>query len=150
MKRRLFEFVCPHCKASFYLARDTYLIGDENSTEYRRLKDGSYFMHQCQSCRQLFPLEYPLIYRDGKGRFTLVCSDKPADEFSGSIVLTRDSRQFLEAFSILDRSLPLREVLIAKRRYEKMRGNPVKIVDGDAGKRILWVEDKGELVGIGY
>lgn len=72
MKKRVFEFTCPNCGSSFFMARDTYLIKDAKSLEYSRLKDHTYFRHQCQNCKVLFDLDYPLIYRDGKRRFSLV------------------------------------------------------------------------------
>ena len=148
MKKRLFSFTCPHCGRSFYLSRDTYLIRDEKSTEYQRLKDGTYFMHQCQGCQQLFPLEYSLVWRDPRSSLSLICTDRNPEGFEGNVVITRSSRQFLEAFSILDLQLPLKETLALKRRLEKEYGTRLRIVDYDAQKSILWLDKDGDLIGI--
>lgn len=148
MKKRLFEFTCPHCGHSFFLPRDTYLIRDETSPEYRRLKDGTYFMRQCQNCMRLFELDYPLIWRDPRQGLSLICTDGPADGFEGKVVLTRSSRQFLEAFSILDLQLPLRETLSFKRALEREKGAALRVVDYDQSNDILWLDLQGKPLGI--
>ncbi|UNT95686.1 CpXC domain-containing protein [Allobaculum mucilyticum] len=150
MKKRMFEFVCPFCHSSFFLARDTYLIRDPKSTEYKRLKDGHYFTHQCQKCMHLFELEYPLVWRDPQHGFSLILSSRPADSFEGRVILTRRSSQFLEAFSILDLGLDLQEGLKIKRQFEAKTGKPCRMIDYDAKKQIIWVLQDGELAGIRY
>lgn len=150
MKRRLFEFTCPFCSKSYFLARDTYLIRDANSLEYERLKDGSYFRHQCQTCKNVFDLEYPLIYRDPRQNLSIIRTQGEVNGLSGKAVLTRNTRQFLEAFSILDLQLDLKEVLKIKRAYEKESGKSTRVVDYDAKKGILWLDQSGSLIGVGY
>ncbi|WP_242745266.1 hypothetical protein [Allobaculum sp. Allo2] len=105
-------------------------------------------MHQCQGCHQLFPLEYSLVWRDPRSSLSLICTDRNPEGFEGNVVITRSSRQFLEAFSILDLQLPLKETLALKRRLEKEYGTRLRIVDYDAQKSILWLDKDGDLIGI--
>lgn len=148
MKKRLFEFTCPHCRHTFYLARDTYLIKEEKSAEYRHLKDQTFFMHQCQSCMKLFELDYPLIYRDPNLGYTLVLSRTPISNLEEGSILTKSPKQFLRAFSILDLNLDPASVLPVLLGVEKQRGKMCIPFDYDEKINLLWVYCGSDTVGI--
>lgn len=148
MKKRIFEFHCPNCEASFFLCRDTYLIKDEKSVEYQRLKDGSFFKHQCQSCKCLFDLEYPLIYKDTQRNFLLVNSRTRPEGLEGKCILTRTAQQFTEAFGILDAGLELMDVLPLQKRLEALRQKPCTFCGYDASKELMWFLCDGETIGV--
>ncbi len=150
MKKRMFEFHCPNCQHSFFMARDTYLIKDEKSLEYKRLKEQVYFRHQCQNCKVIFDLEYPLIYRDPKQQYNLILAQKAPKDLEGNWVVTRTIRQFLDAFSILDLGLDLHEVLPILLSIRSQKGEKTKLIDYDPDKCVLWFESEGFPFGVGY
>ncbi len=150
MKKRMFEFHCPNCQHSFFMARDTYLIKDEKSLEYKRLKEQTYFRHQCQNCKVIFDLDYPLIYRDPKRKYSLILADQTPNGIEGNCIVTRTLRQFLDAFSILDLGLDLRSVLPILFSIRAQKGEQAKLIDYDPVKGLLWFESEGLTLGVGY
>lgn len=148
MKKRLFEFVCPHCSHAFYLARDTYLLLDGKGAEQQRLKDRTFFTHQCQSCGTLFELTYPLMARDIHRQWTLVLSQGTADDLPAGSILTRTPRQFLDAFSILDLGLTLQDALPVLKAAERKMGAPCRLKDYDWHNHLFWIECEGNLFAV--
>lgn len=148
MKKRIFEFTCPHCGASFFLCRDTYLVREEKGAEYQRLRDGTFFVHQCQSCKKLFDLEYPLIYKDPVRGFLIINSQSRPEGLKGQCILTRNTRQFLEAFSILDAGARLMDVLPIKKRLEALKKTACSFSGYDEKSGMVWFDCRGELVGV--
>ena len=53
MKERMIPVTCPHCGHVFEIKRDTVVIAQMDSVAKKRLNDGSYFMHQCQHCKNV-------------------------------------------------------------------------------------------------
>lgn len=149
MNRRVFEFTCPHCKKSFLMMKDTFLLKEESSVEYKRLKDQTYFTHVCQNCHEPFLLTYPLIWKDVTNQYILVLSSQeelPA--FDLPVTVTKSPGQFLEAFPILDLGLDIKEVLPIKRALESKKGESCVLKDYDADHDILWFECGGQPSGI--
>ncbi len=143
MKKRIFEISCPHCHHSFFMARDTYLIKEPKSVEYDRMVQGIYFYHQCQHCHQLFELQTPLLYRDPELGFSLLLNDQPPVSPSSFTLWVKDTSQFNDAFSILNRSLSLKKTLPVLMYARRLLSDRAKIESYDAEKRILWIEDHG-------
>lgn len=150
MKKRVFEFTCPNCGSSFFMARDTYLIKDAKSLEYSRLKDHTYFRHQCQNRKVLFDLDYPLIYRDGKRRFSLVLAQSLPQGMEGQVILTKSPAQFLDAFSILDLGLDPRRVLPILIALRKQHGENTYLFDFDAKNHLIWFQSPEGPLTVGY
>lgn len=148
MKKRIFEITCPHCGHSFFIARDTYLIKEKKSVEYDRLRQGIYFYHQCQNCHHLFELQTPLLYRDSELGFSLLLSDHAPTSPSSPMLWVKDTSQFKDAFSILDRSLDLKKTLPLLSYARKNFGDQARIESYDPDRQILWIEENGNRQGL--
>lgn len=148
MKKRMFVFECPHCGHSFYMVRDTYLIADERSPETLRLNEGTFFDHCCQNCHHLFPLEYPLIFRDSQKGYSLILSTSPVQGISGKAVLVKNTIQFKKAYSILRFGLSLEPVLRIMKMMENKHNAPCFLVDWDGNH--LWVQCGRTLTAVEY
>ena len=155
MKKRLFEFECPHCRQKFMMVKDTYIQKDAGSEDYAHLKDQTFFVHQCQKCMQLFDLNYPLLYWDPERDFTVVLTQKKdvANLDSKKSVVCRKPEQFLFAFQCLDLNLDMKKMLVIKRNAEKKLGKPCLFMDWDEksnammlkmGNCYFWVVSHGK------
>ena len=155
MKKRLFEFECPHCHQKFMMVRDTYLLKDAGSEDYAHLKDQTFFVHQCQKCFRLFDLNYPLLYWDPDKDFSVVLTQKKDVENldSKKSIVCRKPEQFLFAFQCLDLDLDIKKMLVIKRKAEKKFGGPCFLLDWDEkskaamlkmGKNYFWVVSDGK------
>ncbi|WP_295568182.1 CpXC domain-containing protein [uncultured Holdemanella sp.] len=135
---------CPHCGHVFEIKRDTVVIAQMDTVAKKRLDDGSYFMHQCQNCKQMFYLYYPFLYRDPKNKFDLVLTQNktieqlPEDE---QVVLCHSVTQFLLAFKIYDQCLNPVMVINKKKMLEKKLGHSIKFDYYDKKNHCLWFED---------
>ena len=63
MKEKMIYTTCPHCGHVFQIKRDTFSIAGMNSIIDQRLKEGTYFTHICQKCKQPFYLFHPEYVR---------------------------------------------------------------------------------------
>lgn len=151
MRRRLYEQTCPWCHHTFTIARDTYLIADPGSADYRRLGERTYFVHQCQHCKKLFELRHPLEYRDPAKHFEILLSSLPAEQIrrdrkdlpaSWTSILCRTPDQFETAFLALDSGAKLSDVLALK---QKLQAGHQKVVfcSYDASQNVYWFEIDG-------
>ena len=144
MKERMIPVTCPHCGHVFEIKRDTVVIAQMDSVAKKRLNDGSYFMHQCQHCKNMFYLYYPFLYRDPKKKFDLVLTQNktidqlPEDE---RVVLCHSVTQFLLAFKIYDQCLNPVLVINKKKMLEKKLGNSIRFDYYDQKNGCLWFED---------
>ena len=144
MKERMIPVTCPHCGHVFEIKRDTVVIAQMDTVAKKRLDDGSYFMHQCQNCKQMFYLYYPFLYRDPKKKFDLVLTQNktieqlPEDE---QVVLCHSVTQFLLAFKIYDQCLNPVMVINKKKMLEKKLGHSIKFDYYDKKNHCLWFED---------
>lgn len=148
MKKRVIEFTCPRCGASFYLCRDTYLLISEGSVEDVRLDEGTFFAHQCSRCGQLFDLEYPLVVRDPQKGFTLVLADRLPEGWQGQAVLVKNSAQLQKAYAIVSRGLPLKETLALWKYLERREAQICRLKDVSLKDETVWFECAGRLIGI--
>ncbi len=144
MKERMIPVTCPHCGHVFEIKRDTVVIAQMDSVAKKRLNDGSYFMHQCQHCKNMFYLYYPFLYRDPKKKFDLVLTQNktidqlPEDE---RVVLCHSVTQFLLAFKIYDQCLNPVLVINKKKMLEKKLGHLIRFDYYDQKNGCLWFED---------
>lgn len=144
MKERMIPVTCPHCGHVFEIKRDTVVIAQMDSVVKKRLNDGSYFMHQCQHCKNMFYLYYPFLYRDPKKKFDLVLTQNktidqlPEDE---RVVLCHSVTQFLLAFKIYDQCLNPVLVINKKKMLEKKLGHSIRFDYYDQKNGCLWFED---------
>lgn len=144
MKERMIPVTCPHCGHVFEIKRDTVVIAQMDSVAKKRLNDGSYFMHQCQKCKNMFYLYYPFLYRDPKKKFDLVLTQNktiqqlPEDE---RVVLCHSVSQFLLAFKIYDQCLNPVLVINKKKMLEKKLGHSIRFDYYDQKNGCLWFED---------
>lgn len=144
MKERMISVTCPHCGHVFEIKRDTVVIAQMDSVAKKRLNDGSYFMHQCQHCKNMFYLYYPFLYRDPKKKFDLVLTQNktidqlPEDE---RVVLCHSVTQFLLAFKIYDQCLNPVLVINKKKMLEKKLGHSIRFDYYDQKNGCLWFED---------
>ena len=144
MKERMIPITCPHCGHVFEIKRDTVVIAQMDSVAKKRLNDGSYFMHQCQKCKNMFYLYYPFLYRDPKKKFDLVLTQNktidqlPEDE---RVVLCHSVSQFLLAFKIYDQCLNPVLVINKKKMLEKKLGHSIRFDYYDQKNGCLWFED---------
>lgn len=144
MKERMIPVTCPHCGHVFEIKRDTVVIAQMDSVAKKRLNDGSYFMHQCQHCKNMFYLYYPFLYRDPKKKFDLVLTQNktidqlPEDE---RVVLCHSVTQFLLAFKIYDQCLNPVLVINKKKMLEKKLGHSIRFDYYDQKNGCLWFED---------
>ena len=135
---------CPHCGHVFEIKRDTVVIAQMDSVAKKRLNDGSYFMHQCQHCKNMFYLYYPFLYRDPKKKFDLVLTQNktidqlPEDE---RVVLCHSVTQFLLAFKIYDQCLNPVLVINKKKMLERKLGHSIRFDYYDQKNGCLWFED---------
>lgn len=135
---------CPHCGHVFEIKRDTVVIAQMDSVAKKRLNDGSYFMHQCQHCKNMLYLYYPFLYRDPKKKFDLVLTQNktidqlPEDE---RVVLCHSVTQFLLAFKIYDQCLNPVLVINKKKMLEKKLGHSIRFDYYDQKNGCLWFED---------
>ena len=144
MKERMIPVTCPHCGHVFEIKRDTVVIAQMDSVAKKRLNDGSYFMHQCQHCKNMLYLYYPFLYRDPKKKFDLVLTQNktidqlPEDE---RVVLCHSVTQFLLAFKIYDQCLNPVLVINKKKMLEKKLGHSIRFDYYDQKNGCLWFED---------
>ena len=144
MKERMIPVTCPHCGHVFEIKRDTVVIAQMDSVAKKRLNDGSYFMHQCQHCKNMFYLYYPFLYRDPKKKFDLVLTQNktidqlPEDE---RVVLCHSVTQFLLAFKIYDQCLNPVLVINKKKMLEKKLWHSIRFDYYDQKNGCLWFED---------
>ena len=144
MKERMIPVTCPHCGHVFEIKRDTVVIAQMDSVAKKRLNDGSYFMHQCQHCKNMFYLYYPFLYRDPKKKFDLVLTQNktidqlPEDE---RVVLCHSVSQFLLAFKIYDQCLNPVLVINKKKMLEKKLEHSIRFDYYDQKNGCLWFED---------
>lgn len=144
MKERMIPVTCPHCGHVFEIKRDTVVIAQMDSVAKKRLNDGSYFMHQCQHCKNMFYLYYPFLYRDPKKKFDLVLTQNktidqlPEDE---RVVLCHSVTQFLLAFKIYDQCLNPVLVINKKKMLEKKLEHSIRFDYYDQKNGCLWFED---------
>ena len=144
MKERMIPVTCPHCGHVFEIKRDTVVIAQMDSVAKKRLYDGSYFMHQCQHCKNMFYLYYPFLYRDPKKKFDLVLTQNktidqlPEDE---QVVLCHSVTQFLLAFKIYDQCLNPVLVINKKKMLEKKLGHSIRFDYYDQKNGCPWFED---------
>lgn len=144
MKERMIPVTCPHCGHVFEIKRDTVVIAQMDSVAKKRLNDGSYFMHQCQHCKNMFYLYYPFLYRDPKKKFDLVLTQNkmidqlPEDE---RVVLCHSVTQFLLAFKIYDQCLNPVLVINKKKMLERKLGHSIRFDYYDQKNGCLWFED---------
>ena len=144
MKERMIPVTCPHCGHVFEIKRDTVVIAQMDSVAKKRLNDGSYFMHQCQHCKNMFYLYYPFLYRDPKKKFDLVLTQNkmidqlPEDE---RVVLCHSVTQFLLAFKIYDPCLNPVLVINKKKMLERKLGHSIRFDYYDQKNGCLWFED---------
>lgn len=144
MKERMIPVTCPHCGHVFEIKRDTVVIAQMDSVAKKRLNDGSYFMHQCQHCKNMFYLYYPFLYRDPKKKFDLVLTQNktidqlPEDE---RVVLCHSVTQFLLAFKIYDQCLNPVLVINKKKMLERKLGHSIRFDYYDQKNECLWFED---------
>ena len=141
MKERVFFITCPFCGHSFHIKRDTMLIHGMNGTIEKRLKEGTYFTHQCQNCKKLFYMMHPFLYRDPDKKYILILSNQehfdnlPRDE---QVVVCDKVPDFLLAYSIFSQGANPTLVLRYKKMLEKKYGKKVKFDEYDKEKEILW------------
>lgn len=129
MRKRTFDFTCPSCGHSFSMVRDTLLLKSSAGPAYERLQQNGFFLHQCQKCRQVFPLQYPLIYRDVQKEFALVLTDQKNVKNlpEGRTVLCRNARDFQFAFHCLDNGLDLEKMLRVQKAVSLQEGTEAEL-----------------------
>lgn len=98
--------------------------------------------------QKLFDLEYPLIYKDPVRGFLIINSQSRPEGLEGQCILTRNTRQFLEAFSILDAGARLMDVLPIKKRLEALKKTACSFSGYDEKSGMVWFDCRGELVGV--
>ncbi len=149
MKERMIPITCPHCGHVFEIKRDTVLIADIDKVAEERLENGSYFMHQCQKCKNMFYLYYPFLYHDTKRKFNLVLTQQEKidnlniDEKS---IVCRSVTDFILAYKIYRHHLNPNIVLKKKKQLENKLNKSVKFTCYDESNHCLWFEDKAILL----
>jgi hypothetical protein len=114
------------------------------------LADGTYFMHQCSRCKNLFQMVYPFLYRDPKKRYSLILSSKkeidnlPEDE---QAVLCRDVHQFLFAYKVLSAGLRLKTMISLKKQWEK-RFKKAQFESYDPKSGVIWIQNEGNMIAL--
>ncbi len=150
MKERLIDITCPHCGHVFTIKRDTVCIAGMNDACDTHLADGTYFMHQCSRCKNLFQMVYPFLYRDPKKRYSLILSSKkeidnlPEDE---QAVLCRDVHQFLFAYKVLSAGLRLKTMISLKKQWEK-RFKKAQFESYDPKSGVIWIQNEGNMIAL--
>lgn len=139
MRKRTFEFQCPRCKNTFSMVRDTLLLKDSAGELYDRLKNNGFFLHQCQNCGQVFPLQYPLIYRDVEKGFSIFLTEqKTVNNLpEGKNVICRNTDEFQFAFHCLDNGLNMAEILGLQNIIEHREHSSARLMGADAKAGIV-------------
>lgn len=141
MKERMIPSTCPHCGHVFQIKRDTMVIAGMNPIVDKRLDQGTYFTHQCQSCHRLYYLEQPFLYHDPDKRYILLLSNQeyidnlPKDE---EVIRCRNALQFLFCYKVKSQGLNLSLVLKKKKQLEKKEKGYVRFDSYDAQHQCLW------------
>ncbi len=145
MKERMIPVTCPHCGHVFEIKRDTVLIADIDKVAEERLENGSYFMHQCQKCKNMFYLYYPFLYHDVKRKFNLVLTQKKRIENLNpdeKTILCHNVTDFILAYKIYRHYLNPNIVLKKKNQLEKKLQTHVKFTCYDEKNCCLWFEER--------
>lgn len=145
MKERMIPVTCPHCGHVFEIKRDTVLIADMDKTAEKRLDDGSYFLHQCQNCKNMFYLYYPFLYHDVKRKFNIVLTQQNNIENMNEdekTILCHSVTDFNLAYKIYRYHLNPKIVLKRKKQLEMKLNTHVKFTYYDKLNHCLWFEDK--------
>lgn len=150
MRKRTFEFQCPRCGSSFSMVKDTLLLKSNAPESVERLRSNGFFLHQCQRCHQVFPLQYPLIYRDVENGFSILLTEqKKVDNLpEGKSVICRNTDEFLFAFHCLDNGLDLTRMLSLQKSLCEKEKADVKLTGADpqTGTAVFRTAEKEILV----
>ncbi len=132
------------------MVRDTLLLRGSIGPEYERLKTNGFFLHQCQNCHQVFPLQYPLIYRDVEQKFSILLTEQKKVDMlpEGRSILCRNSEEFLFAFHCLDAGQDVGRILRLQKSISEKERQEMKLKDIDpaAGVAVFQSENKEVLV----
>lgn len=144
MRKRTIEFECPFCHNTFRLLKDTLLMRSMIQGEYRRLKENTFFLHQCSLCHQIFPLQYPLIYRDFEKGFSVILSERNEIENlpEGKNIIAHNAKDFLVAFHCLDAQVEIKEVLKIRNWLKKTQEELIELVEILMPSKVLVFETK--------
>lgn len=151
MKQRMIYSSCPYCGHDFQILRDTYEIAGMNPVAEKRLQDESYFLHQCNSCKKLYYLQYPFMYRDPKKKYIILLSqqeeipDLPKDE---KIVRIKQAKQFPFVYKVLKNNLDLKRVFEIRRQLQKKYEKDVKL--DSFQEECLWFIIDEKYIGVSY
>ena len=119
MKKRMFQMRCPFCGHSFQIMRDTLVIEGMDSHASRRLRNRTYFAHQCSQCRRMYDLVYPLILRC-VDRFAIVLNVQCSpNDFGEPVYECSSPRQFYELYGVLSDGADWRIVLWLENRLKQ-------------------------------
>lgn len=149
MKERMIPITCPHCGHVFEIKRDTVLIADIDKVAEERLENGSYFMHQCQKCKNMFYLYYPFFYHDTKRKFNLILTQQKRIENLNTdekTIVCHTVTDFILAYKIYRHCLNPNIVLNKKKQLEKKLNKSINFSGYDKVNRCLWFEDKAILL----
>ena len=141
MKEKMIYTTCPHCGHVFQIKRDTFSIAGMNSMIDQRLKEGTYFTHICQKCKQPFYSFHPFLYRDPVLKYILILSQQksfeslPEDE---KIIVCKNVNQFLFSYKVLSQQLNLKFIFEKKKTLENRIHHPVKFDSYDSINQCLW------------
>lgn len=149
MQERMFEMTCPHCGHVFHIKRDTIAIAGFNQTIDDRLLDGSYFLHRCSKCQQVFTMVHPFLYRDPKKKYVCILGKKIEyqPDLRERIFYWQDPSKFVFAIQVLHQNLDLELVLEIKEGLEKRYQKIVRLDIYDKEQGILWFYVDNQLTG---
>lgn len=120
VKKQLFSLSCPYCHHSFQIMKDTLVIEGMEGKAKERIRDDTYFVHQCSKCHRIYHMVYPFIYRKPK-QFVLVLGNEKGSGFDERVYCCQDVHQFTTLFRILEDGADWKEVfyleMILKQKY---------------------------------
>ncbi len=153
MKERMIPSTCPYCGHVFQIKRDTMAVAGLNPTIDSRLKDGTYFTHQCSVCHRLYHIEQPFLYHHPDLKFILILSHQknfsnlPKDE---QVIRCKNAKQFLFSYRVLCENLDLKKVVSLQKQLEVKYHEKVTFDSYDASSGYLMFFVHERLVAVKY
>lgn len=144
MKKRMIEMICPNCRHSFYILKDTMLLYEGKGTDHERLMNSEYFFHQCQKCLNLFEMNYPLLIRFTRKNLCLILSDSSQlpDLDNQTVIRTRKPADFELIYQALDLGITIKELVEIREECSRQDIGLKQLIDVD-GSKILALSTNG-------
>lgn len=137
MKKQIFSLSCPYCQHSFQIMKDTLVIEGMEGKVKERIRNDTYFVHQCSKCHRIYHMVYPFVYRKPK-EFVLVLGNEKQVGVEEHVYFCRDVRQFTMLFRILEDKADWKDVFYLERILKQKYNESVEFESYDREEKIYY------------